>query len=93
MLEKTKNVYMNKIQFGPSPAARSACLCATALGMLYFIHATAAQATITRSRRLGRRRVPSLKLIKRLKKIEQLPTTKQKALLQTIDSLFKGAGF
>ena len=35
---------------------------------------------------------PSLKLVKRLKKIEQLPTPKQKALLQTIDGFLKGEG-
>ena len=36
---------------------------------------------------------PSLKLVKRIKKIEQLPPAKQKALLQTIDGFLKGAGF
>lgn len=35
---------------------------------------------------------PSLKLVKRLMKIEQLPTTKQKALLQTIDGFLRGEG-
>jgi transcriptional regulator with XRE-family HTH domain len=34
----------------------------------------------------------SLRLVKRLKKIEQLPTAKQKALLQTIDGFLKGEG-
>jgi transcriptional regulator with XRE-family HTH domain len=35
---------------------------------------------------------PSLRLVKRLKKIEQLPLAKQKALLQTIDGFLKGEG-
>jgi transcriptional regulator with XRE-family HTH domain len=35
---------------------------------------------------------PSLKLVKRLKKIEELPSAQQKALLQTIDGFLKGAG-
>lgn len=35
---------------------------------------------------------PSLKLVKRLKKIEALPAPKQKALLQTIDGFLKGEG-
>ena len=34
---------------------------------------------------------PSLKLVKRLKKIEQLPLGKQKALLTNIDMFLKGA--
>ncbi len=34
----------------------------------------------------------SLKLIRRLQKIEQIPNSKQKALLQTIDGFLKGAG-
>lgn len=35
---------------------------------------------------------PSLRLIKRFKKIELLPVAKQKALLQTIDGFLKGEG-
>lgn len=35
---------------------------------------------------------PSLKLVKRLKKIEALPPPKQKALLQTIDGFLKDEG-
>ena len=35
---------------------------------------------------------PSLRLVKRLKKIEMLPSQKQKALLQTIDGFLKGEG-
>jgi len=34
----------------------------------------------------------SLKIVRRLQKIEHLPTTKQKALLQTIDGFLQGAG-
>lgn len=34
----------------------------------------------------------SLRLVKRLKKIEQLPMAKQKVLLQTIDGYLKGEG-
>ena len=34
----------------------------------------------------------SLKLVRRLKKIEQLPLAKQKVLLQTIDGFLKGEG-
>lgn len=35
---------------------------------------------------------PSLKLVRRFKKIESLPAPKQKALLQTIDGFLKGEG-
>ena len=34
----------------------------------------------------------SLKLVRRIKKIDQLPNQKQKALLQTIDGFLKGEG-
>ena len=34
---------------------------------------------------------PSLKIIRRLKKIEELPPSQQKALFQTIDTFLKGA--
>ena len=34
---------------------------------------------------------PKLKFMKRIKKIEELPISKQKALLQTIDTFLKGA--
>ena len=36
--------------------------------------------------------MPSLRLIKRIMKIEQLPIAKQKALLQTIDGFLRGEG-
>ena len=35
---------------------------------------------------------PSLKLIRRMKKIESLPSTQQKVLLRTIDTFLKGSG-
>lgn len=35
---------------------------------------------------------PSLRLLRRLKKIETLPATQQKSLLQTIDMFLKAAG-
>lgn len=35
---------------------------------------------------------PSLKTLRRLKKIEELPASQQKALFQTIDTFLKGAG-
>jgi len=34
--------------------------------------------------------IPSLRLIKRMNRIEKLPHTKQKSLLQTIDGFLKG---
>ena len=34
----------------------------------------------------------SLKLVRRLQKMEQLPSSKQKALLQTIDGFLRGEG-
>jgi hypothetical protein len=34
----------------------------------------------------------SLKLVRRLQKIEQLPSTQQKSLLQTIDGFLRGVG-
>lgn len=35
---------------------------------------------------------PSLKLVRRLEKIERLPSAKEKVLLQTIDGFLKGSG-
>ena len=39
----------------------------------------------------GKGSVPSLKILRRLKKIEDLPSTQQKFILKTIDSLLKAA--
>ena len=44
-----------------------------------------------RTRSKPKSRDLSLKLVRRMRRIEQLPTGQQKALLQTIDNYLKGA--